>query len=187
MLETNDFKKNAKIQIDNQPFAIIDFQHVKPGKGQSFTRCKLRNLMTGQILERTFKSGERFEEPNLEARQMQYLYPEGEMVTFMDSTNYEQLTLNTKMLGDQVKFMKENMEVTVLFFNEKPINIDIPNFVELAITYCEPGFRGDTATGANKPATLQGGHVVTVPLHLKEGDILKIDTRTGDYVEKVNR
>jgi elongation factor P len=187
MVETNDFRKGLKIQIDNSPFTVVDFQHVKPGKGQSFTRCKLRNLATGQMLERTFKSGEKFEEPNLEAREMQYLYAEGDMLTFMDSKNYEQLSLQSKMIGDQVKFLKENMEVVVLFFNEKAINVDLPIFVELPITYCEPGFKGDTATGASKPATLQGGHVVTVPLHLKEGDILKIDTRTGDYVEKVNK
>ena len=143
--------------------------------------------MTGQILERTFKSGERFEEPNLENREMQYLYPEGDMAVFMDNTNYEQLSLDSKMLGEQSKFLKENMEVVVLFFNEKAINIELPIFVELPIAYCEPGFKGDTATGASKPATLQGGHIVTVPLHLKEGDILKIDTRTGDYVEKVNK
>jgi elongation factor P len=187
MLETNDFRKNAKIQIDKHPYTIVDFEHVKPGKGQSFTRCKLRNLQTGQMLERTFKSGERFEEPNLEAREVQFLYPEGEMLTFMDKKTYEQLTLNKTMIGDQVKFLTDNMDVMVLFFDEKPINVEIPIFVVLPITYCEPGFKGDTATGASKPATLQGGHTVNVPLHLKEGDMLKIDTRTGDYVEKVNK
>jgi elongation factor P len=187
MIETSDFKKGVKLQIDGAPYTVIDFQHVKPGKGQSFTRCKLRNLKTGQQLERTFKSGERFESPNLDHRNMQFLYPEGDMLVFMDNENYEQLTIMAAMVGDQAKFLNENMEVGVLFFDEKPINIELPNFVELPITYCEPGFRGDTATGASKPATVQGGHVVTVPLHLKEGDILKIDTRTGDYVEKVNK
>ena len=187
MIETNEFKKGAKLQIEKQPYTVVEFEHVKPGKGQSFTRCKLRNLATGQMLERTFKSGERFETPNLEFREMQYLYGDGEMLTFMDNSNYEQTILNQKMLGDQAKFLTENMVVNVLFFEEKPINIDLPNFVELPITYTEPGFSGNTATGASKPATLQGGHTVTVPLHMKEGDILKIDTRTGDYVEKVNK
>jgi elongation factor P len=187
MIETNDFKKGTKIQIDSDPYSVIDFQHVKPGKGQSFTRCKLRNLKTGQQLERTFKSGERFPQPDIEFREMQYLYPDGPMLTIMDNQNYEQIAINQSMIGDQMKFLQENMAVGILFFEGKPINIELPNFVELPITYCEPGFKGDTATGASKPATLQGGHVVTVPLHLKEGDILKIDTRTGEYVEKINK
>jgi len=187
MIETNEFKKGSKLKIENYPYTVIDFEHVKPGKGQSFTRCKLRNLATGQILERTFKSGEKFESPDLEFREMQYLYADGEMFTFMDNTNYEQVLLNNKMLGDQSKFLTENMVVNVCFYEEKPINVDLPNFVELPIQYTEPGFNGNTATGATKPATLLGGHTVTVPLHMKEGDILKIDTRTGDYVEKVNK
>lgn len=187
MIETNEFKKNVKILLDSAPFAIIDFEHVKPGKGQSFTRCKLRNLITGQQLERTFKSGERFPEPDIEFKEMQFLYPEGEMLTLMDTENYEQVTLNKKMIGEQVKFLKDDMTVGVIFFEGRPINVELPNFVELPIEYTEPGFKGDTATGSSKPATLKGGHVVTVPLHLKEGDVLKIDTRTGDYVEKVNK
>jgi elongation factor P len=187
MIETNEFKKGAKLQIEKQPYTVLDFEHVKPGKGQSFTRCRLRNLATGQMLERTFKSGERFESPNLETKEVQYLYGDEDMLTFMDNTNYEQIILGRKMLGEQATFLTENMVCNVLFFDEKAINVELPNFVELPIQYTEPGFKGDTATGANKPATLLGGHVVTVPLHLKEGDILKIDTRTGDYVEKVNK
>lgn len=187
MIELNDIKKGSKLLIDQYPYTVVDFQHVKPGKGTAFTRCKLKNLQTGQQLERTFKSGERFEEPNLEFKNMQYLYAEGDMYNFMDVSNYEQLMLNAVTLGDQVGFLTENIEVNVLFFNEKPINVELPTFVLLPIEYCEPGFKGDTATGASKPATLKGGHVVTVPLHLKEGDILKVDTRTGEYVEKVNK
>lgn len=187
MIDINDVKKNSKLLIDGFPYAVIDFQHVKPGKGAAFTRCRLRNLKTGQQLERTFKSGERFEEPNLEHREMQYLYKENDMFTLMDSQNYEQLPVGRDLLGDQAGFLQENMEVKVLFFEERPISIELPNFVELKIQYTEPGFKGDTATGATKPATLEGGHVVTVPLHLKEGDLLKIDTRTGDYVEKINK
>ncbi|NCN27206.1 elongation factor P [bacterium] len=186
MIELNDIRKNSKVLLDSSPYAIIDFEHVKPGKGGSFTRVKMRNLITGQLLERTFKSGEKFGQPDLDHRDMQYLYPEGDMYHFMDTGNYEQLALEKSLLGDQIVFLKEGLQVTVLFFNGKPINIEIPNFVELAIEYCEPGFKGDTAQGATKPARLVGGHTVTVPLHLKEGDVLKIDTRTGDYVAKVS-
>ena len=187
MIETNDIKKGVKLQIDQYPYTVVDFQHVKPGKGNAFTRCKLRNLQTGQMLEKTFKSGETFAEPNLEKKDMQFLYSDDDMLYFMDTTNYEQLTMNKTTVADQVAFLQENLEVGILFFDDKPINIELPIFVELAITYCEPGFKGDTATGASKPATLTGGHTVTVPLHLKEGDIVKVDTRTGDYVEKVNK
>lgn len=187
MIDLSEIKKNSKLLVEGNPYTVVDFEHVKPGKGTAFTRVRMKNLKTGQQLERTFKSGERFDEPNLEHRTMQYLYPEGEMFTFMDNENYEQLTLGKTLLGDQVIFLQENMEVGVLFFDEKPITIEIPNFVELPIVYTEPGFKGDTATGSTKPAKLQGGHTVNVPLHLKEGDILKIDTRTGDYVEKVNK
>jgi len=187
MIETNEFKKGAKLLIDKAPYSVVDFEHVKPGKGQAFTRCKLRNLATGQMLERTFKSGERFEQPNLEFKTMSFLYGDGEMYTFMDTTNYEQMSLGSKLLGDQAKFLAENMEVQVVLFDEKPISVEIPSFVVLKITYTEPGFKGDTATGASKPATVEGGHICTVPLHLKEGDMVKIDTRSGDYVEKVNK
>jgi len=186
-IDTKEIKKNVKLQIDSQPYTVIDFQHVKPGKGNAFTRCKLKNLMTGQVLERTFKSGETLEEPNVEFKAMQYLYAEGDMLQFMDNANYEQLSLQKNVLGDNAAFLTDNMEVSVLFYNEKPINVELPTFVLLPIEYCEPGFKGDTATGGSKPARLSGGHMVQVPLHLKEGDLLKIDTRTGEYVEKVNR
>lgn len=187
MLETSEFKKSAKLELDKQPYSIIDFEHVKPGKGNTFTRCRLRNLITGQVLERTFKSGEKFPSPDLEAKEMQYLYAEANLLTFMDSKTFEQVQLDEKVLGDDKKFLLDNLEVVVLFYNGSPINVELPNFVVLPIEYCEPGFKGDTATGASKPAKLQGGHSVTVPLHMKEGDMLKIDTRTGDYVEKVNK
>ncbi len=187
MIETSEFRKGAKLEIDQQPYAIIDFEHVKPGKGQAFTRCRLRNLQSGQMLERTFKSGDKFPSPNIEAKEMQYLFREATILTFMDTATYEQITLNAETLKDSIKFLKDGILVTVLFYNERPINVELPTFVQLPIEYCEPGFKGDTATGASKPATLEGGHVVTVPLHLKVGDILKVDTRTGDYVEKVNK
>lgn len=187
MIEINDVKKNSKLIVDGFPYSIIDFEHVKPGKGNSFTRCRLKNLVTNQLLERTFKSGEKFEEPNIDHKVMQYLYAEGEMLYFMDLENYEQTIVPKTLVGDQGPFLMENMECGILFYNEKPIQVELPIFVNLPIVYCEPGFKGDTATGASKPATLQGGHIVKVPLHLKEGDVLKIDTRTGDYIEKVNK
>ncbi len=187
MLDTGSFKKNSKLELEGFPYTIVDFQHVKPGKGGSFTRCKLRNLITGQQLERTFKSGEKFPVPDITAQDMQFLYAEGDLLTFMDVKDFEQVTIDTVTLGDSRKFLVDNMECAVLFYNGKPINVELPNFVELPIEYCEPGFRGDTAQGATKPATLVGGHTVTVPLYLDQGDILRIDTRTGEYVEKVNK
>ncbi len=187
MLDTSDIKKGVKILIDNDPYTVVDFQHVKPGKGNAFTRVKVKNLKTGQSLEKTFKSGERIPPADVEYREMQYLYPEGDMYNFMDMESYEQIALQEKSIEDQKPFMKENIIVGVLFFDGKAINVELPTFVELPITYCEPGFKGDTATGATKPATLEGGHVVSVPLYMKEGDVLKIDTRTGEYVEKVNK
>jgi elongation factor P len=187
MIETSEFRKGAKLELEQQPYSIIDFEHHKPGKGNAITRAKLRNLVTGQLLERTFKSGEKFASPDIEAKEMQYLYREGEILTFMDTENYEQISLNSSVLKDQLMFLKDGINTTVLFYNGKPITVELPIFVELPIEYCEPGFKGDTATGATKPATLLGGHKVTVPLHLKVGDILKIDTRDGAYMEKVNK
>jgi elongation factor P len=187
MIEINDVKKNSKLIVDGFPYAIVDFEHVKPGKGNSFTRCRLKNLVTNQLLERTFKSGEKFPEPNIDHKVMQYLYAEAEMLYFMDLQNYEQIIIPQSLVGEQRPFLLENMECGILFYNDKPIQVELPIFVNLPIQYCEPGFKGDTATGASKPATLAGGHVVKVPLHLKEGDVLKIDTRTGDYIEKVNK
>ena len=186
MIDAGDLRKGSKILIDNVPYAVLEAEHVKPGKGSAFARVRIKNLSSGQLLERTFKM-ERFEEPNLDFRQMQFLYTEGDMFVFMDNENFEQISLTEKLVGESKSFLKENIVVGVLFYNEKPITIDLPTFVELAITYCEPGFKGDTATGGSKPATLQGGHIVNVPLHLKEGDVLKIDTRTGEYVEKVSK
>jgi len=187
MIGTSDFKRGAKLIIDSDPYNVVEFEHVKPGKGNAFTRTRLKNLISGQLLERTFKSGDKFKEPDLDHRDMQYLYPEGNMHYFMDTKDFEQIALDEDLLKEALPYLKENLLVEVLFFNNKAINIEIPNFVELAVTYCEPGFKGDTAQGASKPATLEGGLVVSVPLHLKEGDLLKIDTRTGAYVEKINK
>ena len=187
MLDTSGFKRNSKIELEGFPYAIVEFEHVKPGKGSAFTRCKLRNLITGQQLERTFKSGDKFPVADISSKDMQFLYAEEDLLTFMDVNDYEQVTIDKKTLGDSAKFLIDNMECEVLFYNDKPITVELANFVELAIEYCEPGFKGDTAQGGTKPATLVGGHTVTVPLYLDQDDILKIDTRTGEYVEKVNK
>lgn len=187
MIETNEIKRNTKLMLDGHPFVVVDFEHVKPGKGNAFTRVRIKNLISGQILDRTFKNGERFEQPFLDNRDMQYLFSEGEMLTFMDLENYEQINVQQEAVGKQFVFLQENMKVEILFYEGKPVNIELPNFVELAIEYCEPGFKGNTAQGATKPAKLVGGHSVKVPLYMEIGDVLKIDTRTGDYVEKVNK
>lgn len=187
MIDSGDLRKGSKILIDNYPYTVLEAEHVKPGKGSAFARCRLKNLETGQLLERTFKSNERFPEPNLEFKEMQYLYMENDMYVFMDNQNYEQTSLPEKLVGESKGFLKENIQVGIMFYNDRAITIELPTFVELPIIYCEPGFKGDTATGASKPATVEGGHIVTVPLHLKEGDVLKIDTRTGEYVEKVSK
>ena len=184
---TNEFKKNVKLEIDNIPFAIVEFQHVSPGKGSAFTRTKLRNLLNGNVIERTFKSGERIPAANVEIKDMTYLFKDGSGFNFMNSENYEQIVISAEQIGDQSNFMQDNMEVQVLFYNERPITVDLPTFVELVVTQCAPAFKGDTVTGGTKPATLETGAVVNVPFHISEGDKIKVDTRECSYVEKVNK
>jgi len=185
LITTSEFRRGAKIEFKNAPHEIIDFQHVKMGRGGAIVRTKLKNLKTGSIFEETFKAGERFDTPRLEERSMQYLYKEDDMYYFMDTENYEQLPLTSEQLGDAKKFLKENMVVKVLYYNNSPLTIELPIFVELMITKTAPGFKGDTATGGSKPAVLETGATIKVPFHLNEGDVIKIDTRTSEYVEKV--
>lgn len=173
--------------VEGNPYTIIDFQHVKPGKGNQFTRTKLRNLLTGQLLERTFKSGERFEIPDVVNREMNYLYKDDSGYAFMDKENFEQITMSETDLGDARLYLTENLQVVVLFYNERPVTVDVPKAVHLRVTETAPGARGNTVTGATKPATLETGLVVHVPLHISEGDLLRVDTSTGDYVERVNK
>ncbi|MBW1982076.1 MAG: elongation factor P [Deltaproteobacteria bacterium] len=187
MYSTSDFRRGLKIELDGKPYLIVEFLHVKPGKGGAFVRTKLKNMETGQVLERTFRSGEKVERPDLVEREMQFLYRDTEGYCFMDNNNYEQIFIDEEHLGDAKNFLKENTDVKVLFFNNKPIGIDLPNFVDLAIVQTEPGVRGDTATGATKPATLETGVVVQVPLFLNEGDLVKVDTRSGEYIERVKQ
>jgi len=176
-----------KIEIDGDPYIIVEFQHVKPGKGGAFVRTKMKSLKNGNVIDRTFRSGEKVDVPELEEKTMQYLYAADKDRAFMDTSSYEQLTMSEKQLGDSINYLKENMEIKVLYFKGQPINIDIPMFVELKIARTDPGVRGDTASGGSKPATLETGAVVKVPFYLNEGDIIKVDTRTGTFIERVKQ
>jgi elongation factor P len=184
MISSNDFRTGVTIEIDNDVWAVVDFQHVKPGKGAAFVRAKLKNARTGAVVERTFNAGEKVPKAHVDRREMQYLYASDAMFNFMDNENYEQITLDAAQLGDATKFLKENMNIGVMFFQGTVIGIDVPNSVELTVIETDPGIRGDTATGGTKPAKLETGYVVKVPLFINIGDVLKIDTRTGDYVER---
>ncbi len=184
MYKTSDIRKGLKIELDRQPFTIVEFQFVKPGKGTAFTRTKLKNLLTGAVLERTFRTGESLAPAEVEERQMQYLYSDGEAYHFMDTESYEQIGIEADVLGAKLKWLMEEM---MLLYKQQPVSIDLPTFVELEITYCEPGARGNTAQGATKRAELSTGASVNVPLFVEQGTWIKIDTRTGEYVERVNR
>ena len=185
MISTSEFRKGAKIEYKGAPHEIMDFQHHKMGRGGAIVRTKLKNLITGSIFDDSFKGGEKFSTPNLEERTMQYLYSDGDHYHFMDNETYEQTPLTEAQLGDARKFLKENMEAKMLFYSGSPIAVEVPMFVELAIVKTDPGFKGDTASGGSKPAVLESGVTVKVPFHLNEGDIVKIDTRTSEYIERV--
>ena len=185
-VSTADFRKGLKIELNGEPFLMVDFQHVKPGKGGAFVRTRLKSLISGNVIDKTFRSGEKVETPDLEERAMQYLYPDGDSFVFMDNETYEQLIINKDAMGNATEFLKENTNVNILFHNQKPIGVELPNFVELEVVKTDPGIKGDTASGGSKPATLETGAIVQVPLFIKEGDILKIDTRDGSYIERVS-
>lgn len=185
MIATSDFRKGAKIEYKGEPCEIIDFQHVKMGRGGAIVRTKLKSLRTGNVLEDTFRSGEKFDTPNLDERQMQYLYAEGDFHFFMDMETFEQIPITESHLGDSIKYLKENMIVKVLNYKGEPLTVELPTFVELAVSETDPGFKGDTASGGSKPATLETGAVVRVPFHINIGDMIKIDTRTAEYIERV--
>jgi elongation factor P len=187
MYQLSDFKKGLKVLIEDQPFVVTDFQHVKPGKGNQFTRCKLRNLLTGQNREFTFKQGEKFGVPDINVTEMTFLYKDDSGYNFMNQTNFEQVALNDDDVGEAKNYLIENLECVIMNFNGRPIGVDVPNAVNLKVVKTDPNFKGNTVTGATKPATLETGYVVQVPMHINEGDILRVDTRTGDYVERVNK
>jgi len=183
---TAQFRKNLKIELAGEPFVIVDFQHVKPGKGGAFVRTKMKSLISGNVLDKTFRSGEKVDVPDLEERKMSFLYRDESGYCFMDTETYDQMTLKDDQIGDAIDYLKENIEVDVLFHNGTAIGIDLPMFLALEIVETDPGVRGNTASGGSKPAKLETGKIVQVPLFLNEGDVVKVDTRTGDYIERVN-
>ncbi|MBN2909879.1 elongation factor P [Polycladomyces sp. WAk] len=184
MISVNDFRTGLTIELDGDVWQVLEFQHVKPGKGAAFVRSKLRNLRNGNIQERTFRAGEKVPRAHVETRQMQYLYESGGEYTFMDNETYEQISLPAERLEREVKFLKENMNVNIMIYQGETIGVQLPNTVELEVTDTEPGIKGDTATGGSKSATLETGLVVQVPLFVNVGDRLIIDTRTGEYVSR---
>lgn len=188
MISTSDFRKGGKILYKNEPYIVLDYQHVKPGKGGAFVRTKMKNMITGLIHEDTFRSGEKFPAPDLDYRDMQFLYEENGLYNFMDQDSFEQVALNKNQLDDVLTYLQEQSIFTILYFEGRPIAVTPPLFMELKVTETQPGVRGDTAQGAgSKAATLETGLVVQVPLFVQEGDILKIDTREGIYIERVKK
>ena len=185
MISAGDFRNGTTFEMDGKVYKIVEFQHVKPGKGAAFVRTKLKDVMSGNVLERTFNPNEKVKEAQIDRKDIQYLYNDGDMYYFMDNETYEQLPLTKDELGDTLNYLTDNMQVKVISFKGKVFGIEPPLFVELEITYTEPGFKGDTSTGASKPATTQTGYVVNVPLFVEIGDKIRIDTRTGEYMERV--
>jgi elongation factor P len=187
MYDTTDIRKGLKVLMDGKPYTIVEFQFVKPGKGAAFTRTKFKNLLTGDTFERNIRSGEKLEPANVETKDMQFLYKEGSDLVFMDQQSYEQVTIASDMIGEAHDLMKDNLPCTVVFFNERPVDVTLPTFVFLEVTASEPGVRGDTSGNVQKPATVETGATVGVPLFIRVGDMIKIDTRTHEYVERVNK
>src|SRR3972149_7780720 len=184
MLSTTNFRKGLKLKLEGEIYIIVDFQHARTAQRRAFVRTKLKNLKTGAVLERTFSAGENFDEPDFEEKVMQFLYSDESGYVFMDTNNYEQFTITLEQLGDSRWYLQENMDFKVLFFEGKPLSMDLPSAVTLKIVSTDPAIRGDTVTGATKPAKLVTGLVVKVPLFVQEGSMIKVDTRTGEYLER---
>ena len=184
MYETSDIRKGLRVELDGDPFVVVDFQFVKPGKGTAFTRTKIRNMINDAVIDRTFKSNEKLKPADTEDREMQFLYRDGEF-NFMDNSNYEQISLESSVVGDASNYLTENMMIEVCFYKGRSIGLTLPNFVVLEVTETAPGEKGNTVTGASKTAIVSTGYTVNVPLFVNEGDQLRIDTRTGEYVERV--
>ena len=184
MISAGDFRNGVTIEVDGNIFQIVEFQHVKPGKGAAFVRTKLKNIINGSVVEKTFRPTEKFPQARIDRKDMQYLYADGDLFTFMDTETYDQISLNKDTVGDALKFVKENEICKVCSHNGSVFAVEPPLFVELEITDTEPGFKGDTATGASKPATVETGAQVSVPLFVNQGDRIKIDTRTGEYLSR---
>ena len=187
MFESSDLKKGLKIEIDGEPYAIVQFEFTKPGKGQALYKCKLKNMVTGAQFDRTFRSGEKFKQPDLDEHEMEYLYSDGEQYCFMNTSTYEQEFLNGEQVSEAINFLKENIVCNILLYEGTPIGISLPIFINLKVAKTDPWVKGDTASGDSKPATLETGYVLQVPPFIEEGELLKIDTRTGEYVERVKK
>jgi elongation factor P len=182
MLSTTDIRRGLKIELEGEPFEILEFLHVKPGKGGAFVRTKLRNLITGAVKDHTFRSGEKFGKPDLESKEMQYIYSEGNHLVFMDMTDYEQIQVPREQFGNKSGYLKEGQEVKVLNYQGRPLDIDLPASVVMQVIETEPGVKGDTVSGATKPAKLESGITINVPLFIEEGESIKVDTRSGEYI-----
>ena len=180
-----DFRNGTTFEMDGNVYRVVEFQHVKPGKGSALVRTKIKNVITGSVLEKTFNPSEKYPSAEIEKKEMQYLYADGDLYYFMDNETYEQMPLNKEQLGDSLKYLKENMNVKVLSYKGKVFSIEPPMFIELEVTYTEPGFAGNTTTTSGKPAKLENGLEITVPMFINIGDVIKIDTRTGEYLERV--
>ena len=185
MFESGDLRKGKKLEIDGEPYVVVQFAFVKPGKGQALYKCKLKNMVTGVQFDRTFRSGDKFDEADLEEVEMEYLYAEGNQYCFMNTGNYEQEYLSEEQVAEAIDFLKENTVCSILMFAGRPIGISLPNFINLRVEKTDPWVKGDTASGDSKPATLETGYVLNVPPFIEEGQLLKIDTRSGQYVERV--
>lgn len=185
VLTASDLRKGLKIEIDGEPYLVVDFEFTKPGKGQALYRCRLKNMITGSQFDRTYRSGDKFNAADLEEQSMEFLYKEVNRYTFMNTSSYEQIELIEDHVGDAINYLTENLVVDMLLFQGRPIGINLPNFVELKVVQADPGIKGDTAAGATKPVTMETGFVIQVPLFIEEGEVLKVDTRTGSYVERV--
>jgi elongation factor P len=184
MIDTSDFKNGLKIAVDGFPCQIIEFQHVKPGKGGAFVKTKYRNLLTGAVVEKNFRAGEKFEKPDVQQRKMQYLYHDGDEYHFMDQETYDQLFVGTDVLGGQEQWLQENVEIDTTIYEGKVISVELPQTVDLRVDECPPAFKGDTAQGSGKPAQVETGATVQVPYFIEVGDVIRVDTRTGKYVTR---
>ena len=185
IISAGDFRKGVTIDIDGNVFTIVDFQHVKPGKGAAFVRTRIKNVVTGAVLDRTWNPVDRVEKATIETKKMQYLYSDGELYYFMDNETYEQLPLNKSQVEDALMYIRENDTATIKFYKGQAFSVEPDNFVELLVTECEPGVKGDTATNVTKQATLETGAVVNVPMFVNQGEVIRIDTRSGEYMERV--
>ena len=185
MISAGEFRNGITFEMDGNVYQVVEFQHVKPGKGAAFVRTKLKNVINGSVVEKTFRPTEKMPKAHIERKDMQYSYNDGDLYYFMDNETFDMMPLNAEALGDALKFVTENMNVTILSYKGNVFGVEPPTFVELKITQTDPGFRGDTATGATKPATLETGATINVPLFIDEGTVIRVDTRTGEYMERV--